>query len=263
MPKKVVVFQLYERWIDNMISVPVFNFLNKKIDSPMEKKLAQMWSEFYNGKDPFFEVKFFIDTEYQWGEGWGGNQVAANDFQEDIIRVFNEKWQIILPRCHDASALSGERMQESLYFHPMEISGEIRQESIEEIAETIQKMYKSVAILKEIRVVDRIYPFERDGDIVTFMFKNRKFFFEWILGLVTEARPDYEVRTAINEFLTNRFFKHSCTKIYQTFLLEEFMHRFLDMLIEVKDIKVTVKKSKLNGDKTFYKAKAKNWLMLK
>ena len=145
----------------------------------------------------------------------------------------------------------------------MEISGEIRQESIEEIAETIQKMYKSVAILKEIRVVDRIYPFERDGDIVAFMFKNRKFFFEWILGLVAEARPDYEVETAINEFFANRFFRHSCTKLYQKFLLEEFMHQFLNMLIDAKDIKVTVKRSKLNGDKTFYKAKAKNWLMLK
>lgn len=243
--------------------VPLISYLDDRAYSLMENKLAQRWSEFYNGKDPFLKAMFFIDTEYQWGKGWGRSQVAANDFVEDIIRVFNEKWQIILPSSRDSSALSGERNTESLYFHPMTISGEIRRESIKEIAETIQKMYKSVAILKEVRILERVYPFERDGDIVAFMLKNRKFFFEWILGLVTETRPDYEVKSAIFDFCSNKFFKHSCTKLYQTFLLEEFMHRFLDMLIEAKDIKVTVKKSKRNGDKTFYKAKAKNWLMLK
>ncbi len=82
---------------------------------------------------PYRQIRIAIKSGYRAGSGWKGNEDKCNQFEEDTRREFRaEGWKVVVD---EYSGFSDRVYKDGqyLYLHPMDITGYIRSENLDEI----------------------------------------------------------------------------------------------------------------------------------
>ncbi len=77
------------------------------------------------------KVYFRIDSKYVYGNGWAGNDEAANAFRDETRKLFQEGgWTIQPGRESSGVCDTAIKGQQDLYLHPMNFSGVVSEDEI-------------------------------------------------------------------------------------------------------------------------------------
>ncbi len=125
-------------------------------------------------KPAFRRVRFNLVTDYKMGSGWGfAGRFASANFRDAMVNFFGSNgWAVRLPE-DSYTCVTVRKNGQYLYLHPMEITGYIKEESLEELRTILSFVPEDVLHgFDEGRLGEEVYSLS-DGDIVN-LFREHK-----------------------------------------------------------------------------------------
>jgi len=237
--KKIIKKKFEE---ERKYGVTVLRLKEKEYANQYQKILEEKWRLHYPNyfKDGAYRyVKFVLDTNFSWAEGW--NRPRANDFDKAILDAFTDNfWEVIVPEKAGGDGLKGNKKCEKCVFHKKEIVAEINENTIGEIVEIVNGISEEITAIKEVRIYEKAYPFVSEVSFVAFMMNNRKLFSDWILKAFEEGAYESAVGAILRELIDEtHFFNHFSRNFWICHMAEEFFKQFFKMLVDSGDISET------------------------